>query len=152
MNHIKEFEDQSLYSDLIKLGYDHKGYYITYITYGDGEIAGSSVVIIGADTDEKNSWESTCDLLIEYFGFDSLLDGESFKDMGSLMDRITDMIGDMGSWGKIEYKIWELSPRSKNLEPFMDTEDILNPLECTEMGQRNFSDFNKTKDKPDYNS
>lgn len=151
MKHLKTFEsEEELYSDLISLGYDHKGYYITYITYGDGELGGSSIVIIGAETDGKTAWESTCDLLLGYFGFDDFLDGESFGDVEELMDKITSLVGDMGSWGKMEYKIWELTPKGKKLEPFMDSEDILNPLECSEMGQRNFLDFTKTKNAPDY--
>ena len=153
MKHLKTFEsEEELYSDLINLGYDHKGYYITYITYGDGEMGGSSIVVIGAETDEMNAWESTCGLLLEYFGFDDFLGDESFKDVEELMDKITNLVGDMGNWGKMEYKIWELTPRGKKLEPFMDSEDILNPLECSEMGQRNFLDFTKTKNAPDYKS
>lgn len=146
MKHIKTFEsEEELYSDLVNMGFDQKGYYITHITYGDGEISGGAVAVIG------ENWGSTCEIVADFFGVD-LFDSpkNSFKDMGSLLDWIEDQLHDLGSYYRWKYKVWELVPKGKKTETFIDSEDLLFPLKCVELGQENFIDFHKTKGDPDF--
>jgi hypothetical protein len=148
MKHIKTFEsEEELYSDLVNMGFDNKGYYITHLTYTDGDISGGAVAVIG------ESWTSTCEAVADFFGVD-LFDSpkNSFKDMGSLLDWVENELHDMGSYFSLKYKVWELVPKGKRTESFIESADLLSPLKCVEIGQENFIDFYKTKGDPDFES
>lgn len=148
MKHVKTFEsEEELYSDLVNMGFDQKGYYITHVTYSDGDISGGAVAVVG------KSWKDTCELVADFFGADFFMGSDSsvsFRNMGSLMDWVQDQLHDMGSYYKIEFKVWELVPKGKKAKSFIDSVDLLSPSECVALGQENFVDFHRTKGDPDF--
>lgn len=147
MKYIKTFEsEENLLTDLMDMGYGQKGYYITILRESDGAIDGESLAVAGGN------WESICKEITDFFGVDDLLsDGETFKDMGDLLDSYFEHAQELGIGFSFIYKAWELTPKGASDKTFIESEDILSPLKCVEIGQKNFIDFYKTKGEPDFN-
>jgi len=144
MKHLKTFEndDQGLLGDMQGLGLSPKpmGYYISFLSYGDGDASALGVVVIGPNL------VSIAESLFREFNIEDVYDDSNemgWKSIEDVMETFADSSREFYDVGNL-YDVWEMTPRTQDIkEEVIETETLMKPLAVCEMGRKYFKDFDE---------